>query len=70
MPKLFSSREIISILEKEGFVFVSQKGSHGKFEHTTFKNIIIVPMNKRQIPQGTLSSIIRQSGLRRNNFGL
>jgi len=30
MLKLHSSRHIISILEKNGFYFVSQKGSHIK----------------------------------------
>ena len=68
MPKLFSSREIVSVLEKKNFVFVSQRGSHGKFENIRLNRIVIVPMNKRQIPQGTFSSILRQSNLKKEDF--
>ncbi len=69
MPKLKSSREIIKILEENSFVFVSQKGSHGKFYSKELKAIVIVPMNKREIPVGTFMSIIRQSKLDRGIFG-
>jgi len=68
MPKLFSSKEIIKILEKNGFIFISQKGSHGKFYNEESNAIVIVPINKRDIPVGTLLSIIRQSRLDRKLF--
>ncbi|HCC06410.1 TPA: type II toxin-antitoxin system HicA family toxin [Candidatus Nomurabacteria bacterium] len=68
MPRLKSSKEIIKILEVNGFHFVSQKGSHGKFNKEGLKIIVIVPMNKREIPIGTLMSIIRQSKLDRVIF--
>jgi len=29
MPKLYSSSEIIKVLQKKGFIYISQKGSHG-----------------------------------------
>ncbi len=70
MPKLFSSREIVKILEKHGFVFVSQKGSHAKYFSRFIGRVAIIPVNKKQIPSGTFSSILRQSGLSRKNFGL
>ena len=68
MPKLYSSREIIKVLEENGFVFVSQRGSHIKFFNSITKSMVIVPANKRQIPVGTFSSIVRQSGLSKENF--
>ena len=68
MPRLYSSREIIKVLEESSFIFVSQKGSHMKFSNSTKKVIVIVPANKKQIPVGTFSSIVRQSGLSKEDF--
>ena len=70
MPKLFSSRHIVNVLGRRGFIFVSQKGSHAKyrrhFEKGTFT--VIVPIGKKEIPYGTFRSILRQSGLSRDEF--
>ena len=71
MPKLLSSRQIAKILENNGFVFISQKGSHLKFRKQEMKSqTVIVPANKKEIPKGTLHSIIRQSSLSKDDFGI
>ena len=61
MPKLLSSKEIIRVLEHNGFVFVSQKGSHTKYRKGP--NTVIVPTPRKEIPLVTFRSIVRQSGL-------
>ena len=69
MPKLYSSDWIIKILKQHGFVFVSQKGSHIKLRKegaTTLTTII--PANRKQIPEGTFKSILRQSEMDREDF--
>ena len=66
MHRLLSSKEIIRILEQNGFTFVSQKGSHKKFKKD--RKIVIVPDPKREIPRGTFSSILRQSGVDKKDF--
>lgn len=66
MPKLYSSRHIISVLLKHGFCEVSQTGSHKKFYNGIMT--VIVPAGKREIPIGTFLSIVRQSGLLRKDF--
>jgi len=66
MPKLLSSKQIIEILYRNGFVFISQKGSHAKFANND--KTVIVPTPKKEIPMGTLRSIIRQSGLNADEF--
>jgi len=66
MSKLLSSREIISILEKNGFSFVSQKGSHCKYIRNGY--VVIIPHPKKEIPSGTFMSILRQSGLKKEDF--
>ncbi|OGZ03801.1 MAG: hypothetical protein A2648_02495 [Candidatus Lloydbacteria bacterium RIFCSPHIGHO2_01_FULL_41_20] len=68
MPKLYSSRDIIKVLESNGFKFISQKGSHAKFYSVEYKATVIVPVNKKEIPMGTFSSIVRQSKLTREDF--
>jgi predicted RNA binding protein YcfA (HicA-like mRNA interferase family) len=69
MPKLYSSKDIVRVLEQHGFSFVSQKGSHAKFRKQGQPTLtVIVPMNKRQIPFGTFRSIMRQSLLSGDDF--
>lgn len=66
MPKLYSSRHIIKVLTRHGFVEVSHTGSHKKLydgSHT-----VIVPAPRREIPYGTFLSILRQSGLSKSDF--
>lgn len=71
MPKLLSTKKIIKILENNGFVFISQNGSHMKYRKSNGKVwTCIVPANKKEIPFGTLRSIIRQSNLNNEDFGI
>ncbi len=71
MPKLLSSKQIIKILEKNSFTFISQNGSHMKYRRKNGKTYtVIVPANKKEIPIGTLRSIIRQSNLTNDDFGI
>lgn len=66
MPRRYSSKQISTTLTKNGFVFVSQRGSHAKFRRES--RTVILPMDKKEIPAGTFSSIVRQSGLTAKDF--
>ena len=66
MPKLPSSKEIIAVLLAHGFEKVSQRGSHHKY--CKDNRIVIVPSPKKEIPIGTLQSILKQAGLTREDF--
>jgi len=57
-----NSREIISELQRDGWVKVSTKGSHCQFSHPTKKGKVTVPHPKKDFPIGTLRSIFRQAG--------
>jgi predicted RNA binding protein YcfA (HicA-like mRNA interferase family) len=61
MTKLPSSRRLIQILAKNGFLFVGQKGSHQKY--TNGEKTVIIPAPRKEIPVGTLKSISKQSGI-------
>ncbi len=57
--------EVIRILTKAGFSFVSQKGSHMKYSNGT--HTVIVPKHDT-VYIGTLRNIIRQSGMTFDEF--
>ncbi len=58
------SRQIIKMLEKDGWYKVDQSGSHIQFRHPSKKGRVTVPHPKKDIPVGTLKSIERQAGIK------
>lgn len=62
--KSYSSREVIEILEDDGWYLVQVTGSHYQFKHHTKKGRTTVKHPVKDIPRKTLDSIERQSGLR------
>ncbi len=57
------AKELIKLLEKDGFVFVRQTGSHAIFKKPGNK-IIVVPIHSKDIPKGTLNGILKDAGLK------
>lgn len=68
MPRRLSSGEVVKVLQRHGFFFVTQRGSHAKYKNVDGR-ITIVPHPKKELPIGTTRSIIRQSGLTPQDFG-
>ncbi len=68
LPHL-SGKEVIKALSKTGFQPLRQKGSHIILakERTEGKRVVVVP-NHKEIDIGTLLEIIRQAGLKRDEF--
>ena len=59
-----TSEQIIRILKRNNFRKISQKGSHQKWRNNFTGHQVIVPYHKgKQLPIGTLKSIIEGSGL-------
>jgi len=71
MSKLpvISGMELIKILQKHGFSIVGQKGSHVRLKKITIDAIYItvVPLHDVIAP-GTLLSILKQSGLEKDDL--
>ena len=65
MPKLprLTPRKIISILKKNGFVLDHATGSHYVFYHPETKRRVTVAYHSKDVPKGTLLSILKQAGL-------
>ena len=70
MPRLpaVKPREIIQFLEANGFVLDHTSGSHLVFYHPDSKRRAVVPRHNRDIPKGTLMSLLREAGLSRDEF--
>lgn len=71
MPKfpILSARDVLKVLRAEGFEIVGRKGSHIRLKRKDPPptKIVIVP-DYKDIPIGTLRSIIRQSGMSVEEF--
>ncbi|MBV9509704.1 MAG: type II toxin-antitoxin system HicA family toxin [Caulobacteraceae bacterium] len=59
-----NSREVIAAIEADGWVEVTQRGSHKQFKHPVKTGRVTVPHPKRDIPAGTLRSIAKQAGIK------
>ncbi|MEI2609914.1 MAG: type II toxin-antitoxin system HicA family toxin [Candidatus Promineifilaceae bacterium] len=70
MPKLpaLTPKEVIKILEKKGFVLDRIKGSHHIYLHPTTRRRTVVPLHKKDLPIGTLLSILQQAGINRDEI--
>jgi predicted RNA binding protein YcfA (HicA-like mRNA interferase family) len=62
---VLSSNEIIRVLVKFGFVFISQKGSHLKYSNGI--KTTIVP-NHYEVAKGTLKSILELANISLEDF--
>ena len=68
LPKLKAS-EVIRILQRHGFVLISQRGSHQKWRKLATGKQVIVPYHKaKQLPLGTIRSTIEGSGIPEEHF--
>lgn len=70
MPKLpvIKPKELIRKLKFLGFIQDHITGSHIILYHPVTKRRAVIPFHLQDIPKGTLSSILRESGITRNEF--
>jgi predicted RNA binding protein YcfA (HicA-like mRNA interferase family) len=70
MPKLpaVKPREVIQFLERNGFMLDHASGSHLVYYHPTFKRRAVVPKHNRDMPKGTLMSLLREAGFTREDL--
>lgn len=65
-----SGKETVKALEKDGFFFVSQKGSHIKIRklyHLGGRTTVIVPDHK-ELRKGTLARILKEANIEPAKF--
>lgn len=57
------SSSLIKLIEADGWFLVRTKGSHHHYKHTSKKGIVTIPHPKKDVPIGTVKSILKQAGL-------
>lgn len=58
-------RDLITLIEADGWFLVRTKGSHRQFHHTTKSGTVTVAGKPSvDIPPGTLNSVLKQAGLK------
>ena len=57
-------REIVKLIEQAGWYWKRTNGSHQIYKHATKPGIVVVAYHgAKDVPEGTLKSILRQAGL-------
>ena len=58
-------REVIKLMEQDGWTLVRTKGSHRQFKHPTKRGTVTVAGKLGlELPKGTLNSVLKRSGLK------
>ncbi|MBV9690318.1 MAG: type II toxin-antitoxin system HicA family toxin [Ktedonobacteraceae bacterium] len=61
-------RDIIRLIEADGWYQVSMKGSHRQYKHSTkLGRLTIAGHPSKEMPPGTAYSVLEQAGLRKRN---
>lgn len=64
--KSVKPRLMVKILEKKGFEFIRQKGSHRLYRKGDLR--VTVPMHNKDLKSGTLQNILRQAGVKKEEL--
>lgn len=56
-------KELLKILEKEGWEIKNQRGSHIQLVNKNKSGKVTVPNHNKDLKTGTLKSILKQAGL-------
>jgi len=70
MPKLpaVKPRRVIRFLERSGFILDHTSGSHFIFYNPASRRRAVVPSHNRDLPKGTLMSLLREAGFTREEL--
>ena len=58
-----NSKDLIKLIQKDGWFLVHVKGSHHQFKHNSKIGKVTVPHPKKDLPMPTAKSILKQAGL-------
>jgi len=62
------AKDVIKALERAGFLFDRQKGSHATYRNPQTKRTTVVPVHSRELPRWLLKKIIKEAGLTEDEF--
>lgn len=61
-------RQLIKVLEANGWELDRVRGSHHVFKHPDFYDHLVVPVHSRQIGRGLLATILKGAAIPREDF--
>jgi predicted RNA binding protein YcfA (HicA-like mRNA interferase family) len=61
-------KDLIKILESNGYVLKRIKGSHHFFVHPVNGKITVVPLHAKDLPKGTFYAILKQAGIDKDDL--
>lgn len=59
-----TSRQMLSLLQENGFIIVSQNGSHVKLKNPKSNRQTILPLHSKSLGKGLEQAILKQAGLK------
>jgi len=62
------AKDVVKALERAGFLFDRQQGSHAIYRHPGTKRTTVVPMHSKELPRWLLKKIIKEAGLTVDEF--
>lgn len=57
-------KDLLKILEANGWYVERVQGSHHILKHNQKHGMVVVPLHSKDLKPGTLSSILKQAGLK------
>ena len=63
-----TSKEMIKHLKKNGFIVISQNGSHVKMRNDMTGRQVIIPYHSKALKKGMEQAIFKQAGLKQSLF--
>jgi predicted RNA binding protein YcfA (HicA-like mRNA interferase family) len=64
MGIVYGCKELAALIEKDGWRFVRQDGSHRHYKHATKTGVVTLPVHNADIKKGTANAILKQAGLK------
>ena len=64
MSKRYTSRELVKMVEADGWYKVGTEGSHHQYKHPTKKGRVTIVHPEKEVHPKTAASILKQAGLK------
>lgn len=63
-------RDVIKLIENDGWYLSRQKGSHRQYKHKEKKGLVTIAVHKLsdEIAKGTLNSILKQAQIKKGDL--
>ena len=64
--KSMKVREVIKLIEKDGWYLIRTRGSHRQYKHTFKKGLVTIAGKlNEELARGTLNSVLKQARLKK-----